>query len=95
MVASHTPQLGSWPETQACALTGNQTGNPLVCRPALNPLSYTSQAKIISFVDFRERKRRDQSIVPLIDAFIDCFLYVPRLGIEPTALVYQDGTLTN
>ena len=32
--------------TQACALTGNQTGNPLVLRPALNPLSYTSQGHI-------------------------------------------------
>ena len=37
------PQLGTWPATQACALTGNQTGEPLVPRPALNPLSYTSQ----------------------------------------------------
>ena len=37
------PQMGTWPATQACALTGNQTGNPLVCRPVLNPLSYTSQ----------------------------------------------------
>ena len=24
------PPPGTWPETQACALTGNQTGNPLV-----------------------------------------------------------------
>ena len=24
------PQLGTWPATQACALTGNQTGDPLV-----------------------------------------------------------------
>ena len=37
------PQLGSWPATQACALTGNWTDDPLVGRPALNPLSYTSQ----------------------------------------------------
>ena len=29
---------------QVCALTGNQTGNPLVPRPALNLLSHTSQA---------------------------------------------------
>ena len=33
------------PATQACALTGNQTCNPLVCRPAFNPLSYTSQER--------------------------------------------------
>ena len=31
--------------TQACALTGNQTGDHLVHRPALNPLSYSSQVK--------------------------------------------------
>ena len=38
----HSP-LGTWPATQACALTGNRTGDPLVHRPALNPLSYTGQ----------------------------------------------------
>ena len=37
------PHLGTWPTTQACALTGNQTGDPLVRRPELNPLSHTSQ----------------------------------------------------
>ena len=37
------PLLGTWLATQACALTGNPTGSPLVDRPALNPLSYTSQ----------------------------------------------------
>ena len=36
-------QPGTWPATQACALTGNQTRDPLVHRPSLNPLSYTSQ----------------------------------------------------
>ena len=40
------PQLGTWPVTQACALTGNQTCDPLVCRPALNPLSSGSQGYI-------------------------------------------------
>ena len=38
------PLLGTWPTTQSCALTGNWTSDPLVCRPALNPLSYTSRA---------------------------------------------------
>ena len=37
------PLLGTWPTTQACTLTGNRTGNPLVCRLALSPLSHTSQ----------------------------------------------------
>ena len=37
------PLLGTWPATQACALTGTPAGNPWVCRPALSPLSHTSQ----------------------------------------------------
>ena len=37
------PTLGTWTVTQACGLTGNQTLNPLVCRPMFNLLSYTSQ----------------------------------------------------
>ena len=40
---SCAPPLGTWPATQACALTGNQTDDPLVHRLALNPLSHTSQ----------------------------------------------------
>ena len=42
LLCSPTGDL-TWPTTQACALTGNQTGNPLVRRPVLNPLSHTSQ----------------------------------------------------
>ena len=34
---------GTWLATQACALTRNQTSNPLVRRPTHNPLSHTSQ----------------------------------------------------
>ena len=34
------PLLGTWPATQACDLTGNQTSGPLVCRLALNLLSH-------------------------------------------------------
>ena len=37
------PLFGIWPATQACALTGNRTNDPLVHRPMLNPLSYTRQ----------------------------------------------------
>ena len=40
------PPLGTWSATQACALTGNQTNDPLVCRPVLNPLSHTSQGRV-------------------------------------------------
>ena len=34
---------GTRPATQACDLTGNRTGYPLVYSLALNPLSHTSQ----------------------------------------------------
>ena len=37
------PPLGTWSATQARALNGNQTGDLLLRRPALNPLSHTSQ----------------------------------------------------
>ena len=37
------PLLGAWPATQACALSGNRTGDLLVRRPVLNPLSHSSQ----------------------------------------------------
>ena len=32
------PLMGTWPTTPACALTGTQTSNPLVCRPVLTLL---------------------------------------------------------
>ena len=48
VTASHAPPMGTWPTAQAGAPTGNQTGNPLVHRLALNPLSHTSQG-LISF----------------------------------------------
>ena len=44
------PLLGTWPTTQAYALTGSRTDNPLVLRPVLSPLSYTSQG-VFSFLD--------------------------------------------
>ena len=44
------PLLGTWPATQACVLTGNQTGDLVVHTPVLIPLSYTSQV-IFSFRD--------------------------------------------
>ena len=44
------PLLGTWPTTQACALTGNRTGNTLTHRLALSPLSHTSQSWNSSFL---------------------------------------------
>ena len=45
------PLLGdlAFNATQTWARTGNRTSDPLVCRPALNPLSYTSQAQLYLF----------------------------------------------
>ena len=40
------PLLVTCPTMQACALTVNRTGGPLVCRPVLNPLSHTSQGNL-------------------------------------------------
>ena len=53
------PLLGAWPATQECALTGNQTSNPLVCTPALSPLSHTSQG---SFYNLQRTSYYIQSI---------------------------------
>ena len=36
------PPPGAWPATQACALSGNRTSDPLIRRLVLNPLSHTS-----------------------------------------------------
>ena len=44
------PLLGTRPTTQACAPTGNQTGDPLVCTSALSPLSHTSQGSLLFFL---------------------------------------------
>ena len=47
------PLLGAWPATQVCALTGNQTSDPLVRRPVLNPLSHTSWGTLwVPFIPF-------------------------------------------
>ena len=47
LITSHTPP--TWPATQAHALSGNRTSDPLICRPALNPLSHTSQGCLLMF----------------------------------------------
>ena len=45
------PQLGTWLSTQVCALAGNWTGDLLVHKQVLNPLSHTSQGCFI-FISF-------------------------------------------
>ena len=51
VVASHAPPTADLASNQACALTGYQTGDPLVPRLALNPLSYTSQGSMTHFLN--------------------------------------------
>ena len=46
------PLLGFCPATQACALTGNQTSDILIHRPALSLLSHTSQGIQGNFILF-------------------------------------------
>ena len=43
-------QMGTWPTTHACALTGNQTSDLLVCRLVLNPLSHSSQGDFLLYI---------------------------------------------
>ena len=38
------PLLGTWLATQACALTGNRTGDLLLLQASTQPLSHTSQS---------------------------------------------------
>ena len=59
------PLLGTWSATQACALTGNQTGGPLIHRPALNPLSHTSQGScVFKYVLYRDSIFYFQMVLP-------------------------------
>ena len=48
------PQPGTWPTTQAHALTQNQTGDPLVHRLILSPLSHMSQG--MTMMIFKETR---------------------------------------
>ena len=41
------PQLGTWPTTQACALTGNRTSGLLVLGMMPNPLNHTGQGSLL------------------------------------------------
>ena len=43
------PPLGTWPATQACALAGNQTGDPLLHRPVLSPLTIPASTELSIF----------------------------------------------
>ena len=52
---------GTWPAAQACALTGNGISNPLVHRPALNPLNHASQGPSAPLTAPQERTLAGES----------------------------------
>ena len=56
------PQVGTWPPTQACALTGNWTSDVSVHRPALNSLSHTSQGYLLTFRESGKEEKRQITI---------------------------------
>ena len=65
VLGSHAPSTGDQARvTQACAPAGNQTSDPLVCRPVLNPLSHTSQGKNKRFFKNQVRKKRERISTP-------------------------------
>ena len=57
------PLLGTWLATQACALTGNRTSDPLVHRPALNSLSHTSQGPSADSLGDASKWSHDESVL--------------------------------
>ena len=59
------PLLGTWPATQACALTGNQTGNLLVLRPVSPQSTEPHQPGLTVFIS-----RRKITIWQIVDYII-------------------------
>ena len=77
------PLPETWPATQAYALTGNQTSDPLVCRPALNSLSHISQGIPIAFRE-TEKYQLVASYLHPDQGSNPQPRYVPQLWIELT-----------
>ena len=49
LFASHALLTGNLVNNQTCALTANQRGDPLVCRPGFRPKNHTSQGSSAIF----------------------------------------------
>ena len=98
------PQLGTWPATQACALTGNWPGDPLVHRPALNPLIHTSQSRSWVLKKMKAKWKKPEFQNPFIVVLLElsplspivlpcCPHYSPVLQSIPTLLSMSMGHL--
>lgn len=55
------PQWGTWPVTKTCALSGDQTSDPSVHRPALNPFSHTTHGRTMILKVFIQLSTGQQS----------------------------------
>ena len=77
------PQVGTWPSFQACALTGDQTSDPVVHRPALNPLSHSSQGRCLIFEEF--------SMYRKVGKLTQGSLWTPRPGFPSVNILHQCG----
>ena len=88
------PPLGTQPATQACGLSRNQISDFLVHRPALNPLSHTSQGRFYYSYIFREKGREREKHRCETETSIGWLLYVPHLGLnlQPRHVPWQNQT---
>ena len=73
------PILQTWPTAQACTMTGNQTHDPLVHSPVLNPLSHTSQGKFSFFLVFTYKQYHTAGVpnVPAADWYQSAACWEP------------------
>ena len=77
--------LGTWPATQECALSGNPTSDTLVLRPALNPLSHTSQ---VFFWNFDLFFHLGHSSMSQLTSFDKCFFFNSLVVGLPYSLIF-------
>ena len=75
MVASHTPPMGPWPATQACALTGNRTSNTGLQagtqstephQPGLAAQVYNGQMTSTSFTAYKDGESTHEKVFNLM-----------------------------
>ena len=85
------PQLGTWPATQACAMTGNQTDDLFVLRLALKSRSHTSQAYFIKkkflnlFLEREKRREKERERnINVRETAIGCLSHTPQPRTGPT-----------